>query len=54
MGSFSDKLRSINLFRRVVKRTKIYREYLYDAANYSKYYIEEAKKNGDYRYQIML
>lgn len=54
MGSFSDKLRSINLFRRVVKTTKIYREYLYDAANYSKYYIEQAKTKGDYRYQIML
>lgn len=54
MASLKDKLKSNNVFRRVVKTMKIYYEYMYDAANYSKYYIEPAKKKGNYKYQIML
>lgn len=54
MAGLTEKLKSNNVIRRAVKTVKIYCEYMYDAVNYSKYYIEPSKRKGDYKYQIML
>lgn len=52
--SFRSILKSNPLIRRVGKRINIFRAFYYDAKNFSKYYVEEAEENGDYRYSIML
>lgn len=52
--SFRSILKSNPLIRRVGKRINIFRAFYYDAKNFSKYYVEEAEKSGDFRYSIML
>lgn len=54
MASLTGKFKSNNILRRAIKTIKIYYEYMYDAANYSKYYMESAKKKGNYKYAIMI
>lgn len=52
--SLIEKLKSINWLRRLIKRGKIHIEFLHDARDYSKYYLETAEKNGDARYRVSL
>ena len=52
--SIKEKLKKIDFLRGIVKKIKIYREYLFDAKDFSRYYLEKAEKNGNYRYRLML
>lgn len=52
--SLTDELKEIALLRRMVKKIRIYQEFSRDAAAFSHYYLEEARKRGDSRYTIML
>ena len=54
MRSIKEFFKSNDLLRRFVKRLKIYKEYLYDAGEYSKYYLEIAEHEGNPKYRIML
>jgi len=40
--------------RRFVKKIKIYREFFYDAMDFSDNYEEVAEKKGDYKYRLLL
>ena len=51
---FNEKLKSIPLLRKIGKKINIYKAFFLDANEFSKYYVEEAATNNDYRYAIML
>lgn len=39
---------------RIVKTVKIFKDFIYDAYNFNKYYLVSAEKNGDEAYRVML
>jgi len=49
-----DVLKRNDFLRATVKKAKIYREFLYDAKEISKYYLETSEPNGRKEYRIML
>lgn len=52
--SIKEFLKTNDTLRRIVKKIKIYKEYMNDASDYSKHYLEIAEKNGNTSYRIML
>ena len=52
--SLKEFLKSNDTLRRIVKKMKNYKEYMNDAKDYSKYYLEIAEKNGNINYRVML
>lgn len=52
--SVKEFLKTNDTLRRIVKKLKIYKEYLSDASDYSKYYLEMAEKYGNMNYRVML
>lgn len=52
--SIKESLKQNNVLRRIVKKCKIYIEYLGDAKDYSGNYLEAAEKKGNSRYKILL
>ena len=52
--SIKEFFKTNDSLRRLVKKIKIYREYMADAGDYSKYYLEMAEKNGNRNYRVML
>jgi len=48
------ELKKNNFLRRQVKSIKNRREFLGDASDFNKYYLEKAQARGDYRYRLML
>ncbi len=52
--SIKEILKNVDWLRRIVKKVKIYYEYLQDANCYSKYYLESAERYGDERYRVLL
>ena len=40
--------------RRIIRKAKIYLEFLYDAKDFSRNYLEMAEKQGDYKYRLLL
>lgn len=49
-----ETLKENQALRGAVKRIKNYREFLGDAKDFSEYYEEEAEKNGDFSYRLLL
>ena len=47
-------LKSNGPLRRMVKKFKIYKEFFFDARDYSGHYLEAAEKSGHFEYRIML
>lgn len=47
-------LKQNNNLRRLVKKVKIYKEYIADANEFEKFYLEKASKNNSFSYEIML
>lgn len=54
MLPIKERLKSIDSFRRIVKKIKIYKGFFHDAVDYSKYYLESAERCGNPKYRIML
>lgn len=54
MNSIKEFFKANDVFRRFVKRLKIYKEFFHDAKDYSKYYLEMAENEGNPQYRIML
>ena len=52
--NLKEVLKSSDLLRRPVKRSKNYLEFLSDAKDFSDHYAEVIEKEGDYRYRLML
>lgn len=48
------RLKKNNFLRRQVKRIKNRREFLGDASDFNRYYLETAETRGDFRYRLML
>lgn len=47
-------LKSNPTIRRLGKKINVYKAFKVDASDFSKHYVEEADRRGDYRYSIML
>lgn len=54
MNNLKEYLKENTILRYLVKKIKIYREYLADAADFSKYYLEKREMNGHFEYRMML
>ena len=52
--SIIEALKSSDILRRPVKRSKNYIEFLSDAKDFSDHYAEVVEKGGDFRYRLML
>ncbi len=52
--SIIDKLKSVGALRRIVKKCKIWHEYMLDADVFCKYYMEESDKRKDYEYRMLM
>ncbi len=52
--SFHSSLKKNSFLRRRVKAIKNYKEFMGDAADFNRYYIEKAELKGDYSYRLML
>lgn len=52
--NIKNKLKKNDSLRRIVKKIKIYREYLGDAKDFSENYLEVAESQGFYEYRLML
>lgn len=52
--SIKEFFKANDSLRRFVKKYKIYKEYIGDAKDYSKYYLEIAETKGNFNYRIML
>lgn len=52
--SIKEFFKTNNTLRRFVKKVKIYKEYISDASDFSKNYLEIAEKNGNPDYRVML
>ena len=51
---FKKVLKKNTIIRRLGKKFNIYKAFSNDAREFSKYYVEEAERNGDFRYSVML
>lgn len=49
-----ETLKSIDCLRRPIKKMKIWKEYLHDAASFNKYYMEECDRKGNYDYRMLM
>ena len=49
-----EKLKSIDILRRTVKSVKIWREYLIDAHQFSKFYMEKCDQHEDFEYRMLM
>lgn len=49
-----ESLKRNDWLRRLVKKVKIYAEFMHDASDFTKYYMESAEKKGNCNYRIML
>lgn len=54
MSNIKETLKNNKMIRMMVKRIKIYREYLADASDYSANYLEKSEKKGNVNYRAML
>lgn len=52
--SLKTKIKSLPFIRNLGKKINIWYAFNHDTRDFSKHYVEEAEKNGDYRYSIML
>lgn len=52
--NIKNKLKSVSTLRNIWNRINIKKAYRHDEVDFSKYYVEEALKKGDYRYSIMI
>ena len=52
--NFKEFLKTNPTIRSIGKKINIWRAFSHDTKDFSKYYVEEAEKNGDYRYSILL
>lgn len=49
-----ESLKNIDCLRRPIKKMKIWKEYLHDAASFSKFYMEECDRKGNYDYRMYM
>jgi nitroreductase len=54
MMNLKKHLKENAALRHMVKKIKIYHEYLADASDFSKYYLEKSEMDGHYEYRMML